>query len=139
MAGRVYLPAGTGRSRFPWIDKVGSSDLKVVRIPRNDCEAVYERGGRDEGIAIRPGIRHVEGSASLSDGRVNWQNAIYERGQDVPIHPGAEDLALPSVSSCDEQDAYFQLQYRDYGQVEARGGKGLRPPSYTAMCIPPLP
>ena len=81
----------TGLSRYPRIDKAHARRLKIVCIPRHDREAMYERSGRDEAIAIRPRIWHMQSSASLGNRSVNRQNMAGEGGQNMPIHPGAEE------------------------------------------------
>jgi hypothetical protein len=108
------------RSRVPWIDYAHTDSLKVARIPRHNRQAMHQRSGRDESIAIGTRIWHMESSASLSNSSVNRQNATGECGQNMSVHPSAQNLALLPVASFDEKDAYLQFQYRDCREIEAR-------------------
>jgi hypothetical protein len=66
-----------------------------------------ERGGGNEGIVIRARIGNVEGCAALGHSSIDREYAAGECWQDVPVHPGAKNPALLTISPLHQQDSYL--------------------------------
>jgi len=83
----------------------------MAYVASHDRHTVDKRRSGDESVTIRSRIGHMKGRASLSNRGVNRQNATGKRGQNVSVHPTPKNFALLLVSTLDEKDSYFQLQY----------------------------
>jgi hypothetical protein len=115
---QFFCPNGTN-ALLPRIEQRHTRSLKIAPIPRDNGEAVHQRGGGDESFTVGHRIRHMQARATQRDRRIDRQDAASEGWQHMAINPATQDLALLRIAALDSQHTNFQFQQTDHGQIQA--------------------
>lgn len=91
--------------------------MKIGNISGDHCHSMGQGGRGDERIAIGTGIGHMQCSTTLRNRGINRKNPSGKGGQYMIIDPRTENRPLHRIATFHEENAEFQFQNRNRGQI----------------------
>ena len=70
----------------------------MLDVARDESQAMDCRSGRDQRIALRPGIGEMESSGTARNRDVDGQDSACERIEQLVIEPGLQSLRLSGIA-----------------------------------------
>jgi hypothetical protein len=97
----------------PWVERCDAHGVKILDVSSDHFETMNQCGRCDQGIALRSGSWNVQGSASLCNRRIHWQDPAVECGKHIAVNPPSQHCALRWIATQEPERPDFHFKYRD--------------------------
>jgi hypothetical protein len=120
------------------VEDPDGDQLEIFDVAGDDGQVVHLRGGRDERVDHREGLRGLLAAPGGGDPEGDWENTVFESGLDV-VEPLIEGGRLrPVAPGAHSGDPPADLPQRQHGDVQAVRWRG-RDPAGHARSRPAFP
>ena len=121
--------------RRPGIEHRNPHRFEVADVPGRHGQTVRQRRRGDKSVALRTGIRNMQGGAPSRDCGIDRQGLAFKRLEQVLLQPEPQARALLGIAPFHDKNAAFQLEHRDDGKIRFIWVCRFRPRS--DICVSP--
>src|SRR5699024_515150 len=117
----------------PRVDDRHVEGAEVLDVARDEGQTMDCRSGRDQGIALRPGIWDMESTGTARNWHVDRQNSACERIEQLVIEPRLQAIGLSWIAPAQPRDPHLHFQHRDRREEEIGGGLRGHPGTHAGV------